>query len=164
MAASPAAPGRAERASADSAAVVSASPSMALSASVSPPQQPGVPSTQATQPAVTAGMVDDNSDFGEFRRFLERHQGLVQRPLTVDNRVRVSIVDAQGRPVPDVALRVQDGAGAELPVWARTDAGGQAWLMPQADARWRGEAAPWIVTARTRVGGQVLSQQVQWRP
>ncbi|MFN9507133.1 MAG: VWA domain-containing protein [Rubrivivax sp.] len=164
MAASPAAPGRAERASADSAAVVSASPSMALSASVSPPQQPGVPSTQATQPAVTAGRVDDNSAFGEFRRFLERHQGLVQRPLTVDNRVRVSIVDAQGRPVPDVALRVQDGAGAELPVWARTDAGGQAWLMPQADARWRGEAAPWVVTARTRVGGQVLSQQMQWRP
>jgi Mg-chelatase subunit ChlD len=36
--------------------------------------------------------------------------------------------------------------------------------MPQADARWRGDAAPWTLTARTRAGGSVLTQQVQWRP
>jgi Mg-chelatase subunit ChlD len=50
------------------------------------------------------------------------------RDISVRQRLRV--VDAQGRPVPDAEVAVSARNGARM--WARTDAGGQVWLHPNA--------------------------------
>ena len=82
----------------------------------------------APQPAttVTAGVVDDNADFGGFRQFLQRHAESAQLGRDVSVRQRLRVADAQGRPVPDAEVAVSAPNGARM--WGRTDAGGQAWL------------------------------------
>jgi len=81
---------------------------------------------------VTAGVVDDNADFGAFLGFRDRHRGLVGRhDKDVSERYRLLVHDARGRPVPDADVRLY-AAGREQPLWARTDAGGQVWLHPRA--------------------------------
>lgn len=82
------------------------------------------------QSPVTAGVVDDNADFSGFRQFLERHEEANTLGRDVSVRQRLQVVDAQGRPVPDVEVAVTARNGARM--WARTDAGGQAWLHPNA--------------------------------
>lgn len=84
-----------------------------------------VPPPQSTTP-VTAGVVDDNADFGGFLQFLQRHAESAQLGRDVSVRQRLRVVDAQGRPVPDAEVAVAAPNGARM--WARTDAGGQAWL------------------------------------
>lgn len=44
----------------------------------------------------------------------------------------LDVRDARGRAVPDAQVAVY-AQGRLQPLWARTDAGGRAWLMPQAD-------------------------------
>jgi Mg-chelatase subunit ChlD len=114
---------------------------------------------QQTRPeqAVAAGVVDDNADFGAFTQFHERHGQLLRQGLRIDQRVRLDVRDAQGRAVPDARVTVSAG-GRELPLWARTDAGGQVWLMPQADLR--GAAGPWEV----EVSAGRHSARALWTP
>ena len=78
---------------------------------------------------VSAGVVDDNADFGDFLAYRARHSHLPVRPRDVSERVRLVVHDAAGRAVPDAEVSLHAG-GRELPLWARTDAGGQAWLHP----------------------------------
>ena len=85
---------------------------------------------QQSQTPVTAGVVDDNADFGEFQQFLQRHPESAQLGRDVSVRQRVRVVDAQGRPVPDAEVSVAADNGARM--WARTDAGGQVWVHPNA--------------------------------
>lgn len=101
---------------------------------VSPARQPtpGAVTRPADEP-VSAGMVDDNADFGEYLAYRQRWPQLVRRELDLSARVLLDVRDASGRAVPDAAVRVH-AAGRELPLWARTDAGGRTWLMPQRDA------------------------------
>lgn len=100
-----------------------------------PPHQaaPAAPAPRPADEPVTAGVVDDNADFGAWQAFRSRWSRVPQRELAIDARVLVDVRDAAGRPVPDAAITVYEG-GRAVPVWARTDAGGRAWLMPQADA------------------------------
>lgn len=94
--------------------------------SVAMPLRPSpLPAPQPATP-VTAGVVDDNADFGGFRQFLQRHAESAQLGRDVSVRQRLRVVDAQGRPVPDAEVAVSAPNGARM--WARTDAGGQAWL------------------------------------
>ncbi len=100
-----------------------------------PAPQPA-PIQRPADEAVTAGLVDDNADFGEYlafrqRRTLDLGQRL-PRTLAVAERVRLEVRDARGLAVPDAAVAVY-AAGRAQPLWARTDAAGRAWLMPQAD-------------------------------
>ena len=98
-----------------------------------------LPPPSAARPAdepVSAGMVDDNADFGAYLAYRQRWRHLPQRDLMVAQRVRLDVRDASGRPVPDAQVTVW-AAGQAVPVWARTDPAGQAWLMPQADAAGR---------------------------
>ncbi|MGB3393672.1 MAG: VWA domain-containing protein, partial [Stenotrophomonas sp.] len=90
-----------------------------------PPRRPMPPNRQQQAP-VTAGVVDDNADFGGFLQFLRRHSESTQLGRDVTVRQRLRVVDAQGRPVPDAEVAVASPDGARM--WARTDAGGQAWL------------------------------------
>lgn len=82
------------------------------------------------QAPVTAGVVDDNADFNGFRQFLQRHEEANSLGRDVSVRQRLQVVDAQGRPVPDAKVAMTARNGARM--WARTDAGGQVWLHPNA--------------------------------
>ena len=82
------------------------------------------------QQQVTAGVVDDNADFTAFRQFLQRHEEANTLGRDVSVRQRLQVVDTQGRPVPDAEVAVTARNGARM--WARTDAGGQVWIHPNA--------------------------------
>ncbi len=84
-----------------------------------------------TEP-VTAGMVDDNADFGAYRSFQQRWGRQLPRALALHERVRLDVRDGLGRPLPDAQVEVWSG-GRLQPLAARTDAAGRAWLMPQSD-------------------------------
>ncbi len=91
--------------------------------------------TSATTPAmttmatVTAGVVDDNANFGEYLAFRNRTQ-VAHRPVDVSERYLLQVRDRSGRSVPDAEVRIQSPNGAAM--WARTDAGGQVWVSPNA--------------------------------
>jgi Mg-chelatase subunit ChlD len=99
------------------------------------PSAPRVGNTspaQAARPAnepVTAGMVDDNADFNEYLNFRGRTQ-VTHRERDISMRYLLQVRDARGAVVPDAEVAVQAPSGAAM--WARTDAGGRAWLHPNA--------------------------------
>ena len=78
---------------------------------------------------VAAGVVDDNADFGAYLAYRERRSQLPVRARDVQERYALVVHDARGRPVPDAEVAVFAGTRA-LPLWARTDAAGRAWLHP----------------------------------
>ena len=84
---------------------------------------------------VTAGVVDDNADFGEYLAYRQRQAShpsrLNVRDRDITERYRLSVNDAAGRPVPDALVSVHAGGLAQA-LWARTDAAGQVWLHPRA--------------------------------
>lgn len=84
---------------------------------------------QANSGPVTAGVVDDNADFGEYLAFRSRTQ-VNHRPRDIAERYLLQVRDATGRTVPDAEVRVQAPNGSAM--WARTDAGGQVWVSPNA--------------------------------
>jgi len=97
------------------------------------------PPAQAPRPAsepVTAGMVDDNADFGEYLAFRGRTQ-VAHRERDISARYLLQVRDARGAVVPDAEVAVQAANGAAM--WARTDAGGRAWLHPNAFDKARSE-------------------------
>lgn len=80
-------------------------------------------------PVVTAGVVDDNADFSAYLAFRDRTQ-VHHRPRDVRERHLLEVKDRRGRPVGDAEVSVQGTSGHAM--WARTDAGGRAWLHPDA--------------------------------
>jgi Mg-chelatase subunit ChlD len=103
---------------------------------------------------VSAGVVDDNADFGAYREFRARHAQLRQRPWALEERVRLDVRDAAGRPVPDARVEVMS-RGVLQPMAARTDAAGRAWLMPQPDVQGR--------ALELRVSRGAAVQTVRWQ-
>ena len=106
--------------------------------SAAAPLMPSLPAQSLPQrPAnevVTAGMVDDNADFGEFRAYRERSLTsgrLVVRDRDVSERQLLEVTDAAGRPVHDAEVAVQRTGQAQPVMWARTDAAGRVWLHPR---------------------------------
>jgi Mg-chelatase subunit ChlD len=93
--------------------------------SVAQPRSPGQPQDDI----VTAGMVDDNADFTAYLQFRQRTQ-VRHRALDIRERHLLQVRDARGAVVPDAEIAVRAPNGAAM--WARTDAGGQAWLHPNA--------------------------------
>lgn len=97
------------------------------------PAQSRPPPVSARRPAhepVSAGVVDDNADFGAYLAYRARNAHLPVRARDVQERYRLVVHDAAGRPVPDAEVSLHAG-GRALPLWARTDAGGQVWLHPR---------------------------------
>jgi Mg-chelatase subunit ChlD len=84
---------------------------------------------QNTLAPVTAGVVDDNANFGDYLAFRNRTQ-VAHRPVDVAERYLLQVRDKAGRTVPDAEVRVQAPSGSAM--WARTDAGGQVWVSPNA--------------------------------
>lgn len=87
------------------------------------------PQPTSATPVVTAGVVDDNANFAEYLAYRQRTQ-VAHRPLDIAERYLLQVRDGAGRSVPDAEVRVQSPGGQAM--WARTDAGGQVWLSPDA--------------------------------
>lgn len=114
--------------------VASAEREAAADAAAAPP----APMPESRRPiapraeTVTAGMVDDNADFGEYLAYRQRNAGLAVRDRDVAERYLLEVTDPAGRPVHDAEVAVQR-AGHHAPVmWARTDTAGRVWLHPRA--------------------------------
>lgn len=94
------------------------------------PHDPAPQQQQWTAPpVVTAGVVDDNADFGAYLAFRNRTR-VEHRPRDIRQRHLLEVKDRRGRPVGDAEVAVQGSSGYAM--WARTDAGGRAWLHPDA--------------------------------
>jgi len=100
--------------------------------------------TQQSMGPVTAGMVDDNAAFADYLAFRARNQQVPHRERDVRERYLLEVSDTQGRTVPDAEVVVQAANGAST--WLRTDAGGKAWIHP--DAFDPGKSSVYEVTAR----------------
>lgn len=99
------------------------------------PQQGGdlmAPRQRPIGETVTAGMVDDNADFGAYLAYRERQRGLPVREREVAERHLLEVTDAFGRPVHDAEVAVQRAGRREPVMWARTDTAGRVWLHPRA--------------------------------
>lgn len=123
----PAAPAPSESRSASADAAASEKPA----ASFLP--QPAPPESRQRLPrheVVTAGMVDDNADFSSYLQFRQRNAGVPHRERDVSERHLLQVRTAAGDVVPDAEVAVRAANGAAM--WARTDAGGRAWLHPRA--------------------------------
>jgi Mg-chelatase subunit ChlD len=79
-------------------------------------------------------MVDDNAAFSDYLAFRQRTQ-VPHRERDVRQRYLLEVNDAQGHGVPDAEVAVQAANGATT--WLRTDAGGKAWIHPDAFDRAR---------------------------
>ncbi len=111
-----------------------ASPLRADMAPMPAPMQ-SAPTPQRMAPraeTVTAGMVDDNADFGEYLAYRQRNAGLPVRDRDITERYLLEVTDASGRPVHDAEVAVQRAGRAEPVMWARTDTAGRVWLHPRA--------------------------------
>lgn len=93
---------------------------------------PFAPRQRPRSETVTAGMVDDNADFGEYLAYRQRNAGLPVRDRDISERYLLEVTDASGRPVHDAEVAVQRAGRAEPVMWARTDTAGRVWLHPQA--------------------------------
>ncbi len=83
----------------------------------------------AQQAVVTAGVVDDNADFGEYLAFRQRTQ-VTQRARDISERYLLQVHDARDKPVHDAQVRISSPQGRSM--WARTDTAGQVWVHPLA--------------------------------
>ncbi|TWO67843.1 VWA domain-containing protein [Caenimonas sedimenti] len=94
---------------------------MAPQDSMQPPPHPSS--------TVTAGVVDDNADFNAYLSFRQRTR-VEHRPRDIRERYLLEVKDTRGRVVSDAEVAVHAPSGHAM--WARTDAGGRAWLHPNA--------------------------------
>ena len=102
------------------------------SAAPQPQPQPQPQAQRPAAPVVTAGVVDDNADFGEYLAYRQRNAGQPVRERDISERYRLEVTDSQGRPVHDAEVAVQRAGVAEPVMWARTDTAGRVWLHPRA--------------------------------
>ncbi len=118
---------------AESAAIDRAAKSAAPAAAPAPTlQSQPAPRIAPRREVVTAGMVDDNADFGEYLAYRQRNAGLPVRERDVAERYLLEVTDDSGRPVHDAEVAVQRAGRAEPVMWARTDTAGRVWLHPRA--------------------------------
>ncbi len=95
-------------------------------------RMPLPPAPRPAHEAVTAGVVDDNADFGEYQAYRQRRAGLPVRERDISERYLLEVTDTQGRPVHDAEVALQRPGDTEPVMWARTDTAGRVWLHPRA--------------------------------
>jgi Mg-chelatase subunit ChlD len=92
-----------------------------------------LPAPRSSQSAaVTAGVVDDNADFGEYLAYRQRNSHQPVRDRDISERYLLEVTDTDGRPVHDAEVAVQRPGVAAPVMWARTDTAGRVWLHPRA--------------------------------
>jgi Mg-chelatase subunit ChlD len=114
---------------AESAAAPEGAPQRLAPQFAPPAPQDGMQPPMHRSSTATAGVVDDNADFDAYLAFRQRTR-VPHRPRDVRERYLLQVKDARGRGVADAEVAVQAPSGYAM--WARTDAGGRAWLHPNA--------------------------------
>ncbi|MEY4562193.1 MAG: hypothetical protein RLZZ618_1470 [Pseudomonadota bacterium] len=117
------------------------------------PSRRPFPRPTPTPQQVTAGMVDDNADFGEYLAYRQRNAGRTVRERDISERYLLEVTDSAGRPVHDAEVAVQRGGVAEPVMWARTDTAGRVWLHPRAFLA-GGQDHDQALSVAVRKGGQ----------
>ena len=115
------------------------------------------PAPQAPEPldaVVTAGVVDDNADFGAYLAYRQRNTQQPVRERDISERYLLEVLDAAGRPVHDAEVAVQRAGVAEPVMWARTDTAGHVWLHPRAFVAPAFAAEPVLGVAVRKGGSQ----------
>jgi Mg-chelatase subunit ChlD len=142
-------------------------PAMALSAprAVAPaplasPAPAEVQQRVAPNAVVTAGMVDDNADFGEYLAYRSR-QRWPTRERDIAERYRVEVRDVDGKPVPDAELALSWPGAREGLLWGRSDAGGLAWLHPRALVEPGVLSGVRDMEVQVRAGGRIVRASLQ---
>jgi Mg-chelatase subunit ChlD len=125
--------------------------------------QPAPQVQRPVSPVVTAGMVDDNADFGEYLAYRQRNAGLPVRERDISERYLLEVTDTNGFPVHDAEVAVQRPGIAQPAMWARTDTAGRVWLHPRAFLPWTSgeEATLGIAVRKGAVQGRALLQRGQ---
>lgn len=101
------------------------------------PDHPVTSPNQSRAP-VTAGVTDDNANWGEYMAYLNRHWYNNAIAVDVSERYRIQVADEQGRPVHDAQVEIYSGATHFFT--GRTDSGGRVLFHPSAlkeyDQQW----------------------------
>ena len=104
--------------------------SAAPAAKAAAPQMQRSPNPVApVNSSVSAGVIDDNANFAEYLAFRQRTQ-VAHNPRDIAERYLLQVRNSAGRSVSDAEVRVQSPSGQAM--WARSDAGGQVWVSPNA--------------------------------
>jgi Mg-chelatase subunit ChlD len=143
------------RAAESSARMAPAAPAAASAGSPAPsfaPPQAQPQQQPSASPVVTAGVVDDNADFGAYLAFRNRTR-VEHRARDVRERYLLEVKDPRGRAVADAEVAVQSPGGHAM--WARTDTAGRAWLHPNAFDPSR---SPWYEVAVRKEGRQSFAR------
>ncbi len=82
------------------------------------------------QGTVTAGVTDDNAEWGAYLDYLARNRHIYANQREVSERYRIQVVDEAARPVHDATVEIY-GNDARL-FSGRTDTGGQLFFQPLA--------------------------------
>ena len=121
------------------------------------------PAPQAPEPVdavVTAGVVDDNADFGAYLAYRQRNTQQPVRERDISERYLLEVLDANGRPVHDAEVAVQRAGVPEPVMWARTDTAGHVWLHPRAFVAPAFAAEP-VLGVAVRKGGMQARATLQ---
>ncbi len=127
-----------------------------------PPSEPQPVQRPQRDATVTAGMVDDNADFGEYLAYRQRNAHLPVRERDISERYLLEVTDARGNPVHDAEVAVQRPGVAQPVMWARTDTAGRVWLHPRAFMESGGYGEERTLGVAVRKGG-VQSRAVLMR-
>ena len=122
------------------------------------------PAPQAPEPidaVVTAGVVDDNANFGAYLAYRQRNTRQPVRERDISERYLLELFDANGRPVHDAEVAVQRAGVAEPVTWARTDTAGRIWLHPRAFVAPAFAAEPVLGVAVRKGGAQARATLVR---
>ena len=110
---------------------------------------------------ITAGVVDDNADFGAYLGYRQRNTQRPVRERDISERYLLEVLDANGRPVHDAEVAVQRAGVAEPVMWARTDTAGRVWLHPRVFIAPAFAAEPVLGVAVRKRGAQARTTLVR---
>jgi Mg-chelatase subunit ChlD len=112
------------------------------------------PALEPVDAVVTAGVVDDNADFGGYLAYRQRNPQQPVRERDISERYLLEVLDANGRPLHDAEVAVQRAGVSEPVMWARTDTAGRVWLHPRAFVAPAFAAEPVLGVAVRKAGMQ----------
>ncbi len=109
-----------------------AAPGAASDASAPPAP---APAREAAAPAyqpvsISAGEVDDNERWAEYIKYRDAYEGLAVHDLDVSERYIITVLDADGYPVPNAEVRIATEEAVDL-FEGRTYANGQTVFFPR---------------------------------
>ena len=140
------APSTASEAITDAAVAPAAAVAMAEAAAPAPARQIA---------SISAGEVDDNARWTEYVKYRDEYGGLPVHALDVSERYIISVVDAEGYPVPNATVRVSGEEEVDL-FEGRTYANGQTVFFPRISPRHEGSRE---FTVNVEVDGAIQSEQ-----